>query len=134
MTDCFSGNTSVVLHSEGRLEFVACWAHPRRQVVEASTYYDEANQLLGMIQALYGIETRAAAFGYQERQQLLSREATVVLASMRKWLDSPAAVCSKPAETVSPRRSLSLLGAYTLQHFAIARFLGVKGHHNSVLN
>ena len=25
--DCFSGNLSVVLHSDDRLEFVACWSH-----------------------------------------------------------------------------------------------------------
>ena len=25
--DCFSGNTSVVIHSDARLEFVACWAN-----------------------------------------------------------------------------------------------------------
>ena len=25
--DCFSGNRSVVLRSDGRLEFVACWSH-----------------------------------------------------------------------------------------------------------
>ncbi len=57
--DCFSGNTSVVLHSDGRLEFVACWSHARRKVEAATTYQKEANQLLRMIQALYDIETRA---------------------------------------------------------------------------
>ena len=55
--DCFSGNTSVVIHSDARLEFVACWAHVRRKIVEASTYKTEAETLLGMIQALYDIET-----------------------------------------------------------------------------
>lgn len=94
--DCFSGNTSVVLHSEGRLEFVACWAHARRKVVEASTYSDEAEQLLGMIQALYDIETRAAPFAYHERQQVRARESTVVLASIRKWIDSPVVAAVLP--------------------------------------
>ncbi len=30
--DCFSGNLSVVLNSDERLEFVACWSHARRKV------------------------------------------------------------------------------------------------------
>ena len=30
--DCFSGNRSVVIHSDERLEFVACWGHARRKV------------------------------------------------------------------------------------------------------
>ena len=87
--DCFSGNTSVVLHSAGRLEFVACWSHARRKVVEASTYSEQSEQLLGMIQALYDIETRATELPYQERQRLRARESTVILASIRKWIDSP---------------------------------------------
>ncbi len=56
--DCFSGNRSVVLHSDERLEFVACWGHARRKVVEATTYQPECELLLGMIQALYDVETR----------------------------------------------------------------------------
>lgn len=110
--DCFSGNTSVVLHSEGRLEFVACWAHARRKVVESSTYSDEAKQLLGMIQALYDIETRAAAFGYQERQQLRAGESTVVLASMRKWLDSPV------VDGVLPKSDFAEALRYIRNHWA----------------
>lgn len=52
----------MVLRSDGRLEFVACWAHARRKVVESSTYQPEAEQLLGMIQALYDIEARGTAY------------------------------------------------------------------------
>lgn len=52
--DCFSRNTSVVLHSEGRLD----WTQARRRVVEAPTYSSGAEQLLDMIQALCDIETR----------------------------------------------------------------------------
>ena len=33
--------------------------HARRKVVEATTYPQESELLLGMIQALYDIETRA---------------------------------------------------------------------------
>jgi transposase len=88
--DCFSGNTSVVLQSDGRLEFVACWSHARRKVEKATTYQEESEQLLQMIQALYDIETRAKELSWQQREELRGRESTIVLAGIKKWLDSPA--------------------------------------------
>jgi transposase len=88
--DCFSGNTSVVLQSDGRLEFVACWSHARRKVEQATTYQKDAEQLLGMIQVLYDIETRAKDMSWQQREQLRGRESTIVLAAIKKWLDRPA--------------------------------------------
>ena len=87
--DCFSGNQSVVLRSAGRLEFVACWSHARRKVAESLTYEEEAEQLVGMIQALYDIETRAKECSPEQRQQLRSRNSVAVLNSIRRWLDSP---------------------------------------------
>ena len=87
--DCFSGNRSVVLRSDGRLEFVACWSHARRKVVESSTYQEQANPLLGMIQALYDIETRGKDYSPEQREQLRGRESTIILASINKWLNSP---------------------------------------------
>ncbi len=87
--DCFSGNKSVIMRSDGRLEFVACWAHARRKVVESKTYKEQSDQLIGMIQALYDIETRATPLSVAEREQLRGRESAVILASIRKWLDSP---------------------------------------------
>lgn len=87
--DCFSGNTSVVLNSEGRLEFVACWAHARRKVVESQTYATESEQLVGMIQALYDVEARAPEYSAAEREELRQRESSVILSTIRKWLDSP---------------------------------------------
>jgi transposase len=88
--DCFSGNTSVVLQSDGRLEFVACWSHARRKVEAATSYEKEANQLLRMIQALYDIETRAKDMNWKEREELRVRESSVVLTGIKKWLDNPA--------------------------------------------
>lgn len=87
--DCFSGNRSVVLRSDGRLEFAACWSHARRKVVESSTYAELADQLLGMILALYDIETRAKEYSAEQRLQLRQRESTLILASIDKWLRSP---------------------------------------------
>lgn len=87
--DCFSGNRSVVLRSDGRLEFVACWSHARRKVVESSTYTELADQLLGMILALYEIEIRAKEYSPEQRLQVRQRESTLILASIDKWLRSP---------------------------------------------
>ena len=78
----------MVLQSDERLTFVACWAHARRKVVEAQMYKAEGEVLLGMIQALYDIERRASDWTVEERQQLRKRESSLVLASIRKWLDS----------------------------------------------
>ena len=61
----------------------------RRKVEAATTYEKEANQLLAMIQALYDIETRAKTMTWQERAALRARESTIVLAGIKKWLDSP---------------------------------------------
>jgi transposase len=86
--DCFSGNLSVVIHSDDRLTFAACWGHARRKVVESTTYPQESELLLGMIQALYDIETRAKDLSWQDRQALRQRESTVVLAAIWQWLDT----------------------------------------------
>ena len=87
--DCFSGNQSVVLRSGGRLEFVACWSHARRKVADALTYEKESEQLIGMIQALYDIETRAKEYSVEKRAQLRAHESAAILASIGKWLASP---------------------------------------------
>jgi transposase len=93
--DCFSGNTSVVIHSEGRLEFVGCWSHARRKVVEASTYAQDRDTLLAMIQALYDVETRGKELTWEQRQTLRQRESTVILAAMKNWLDTRPQVLPK---------------------------------------
>jgi transposase len=88
--DCFSGNLSVVIHSDERLTFAACWGHARRKVVEATTYTKESELLLGMIQTLYDIETRAKDLTWQDRQALRQRESTVVLDAIWRWLETRA--------------------------------------------
>ena len=96
--DCFSGNLSVVIHSDDRLTFAACWGHARRKVVEATTYPKEGELLLGMIQALYDIETRGKDLSWQDRQALRERESTVVLEAMRRWLDTRASAAGVAEE------------------------------------
>jgi len=109
--DCFSGNRSVVLQSDGRLEFVACWGHARRKVVEASTYQAERELLLGMIQALYDVEARAKELSWQDRQALRLRESTIILAAIRQWLDS------EPLGAVLPKSDFAEALRYLRNHW-----------------
>ena len=109
--DCFSGNRSVVIHSADRLEFVACWGHARRKVVEATTYQPECDLLLGMIQSLYDIETRAKELTWQDRQTLRMRESTIILNSIQKWLDS------RPLREVLPKSDFAEALRYLRNHW-----------------
>ena len=86
--DCFSGNKSVVIQSDERLTFAACWGHARRKVVESTTYKAESDQLLAMIQALYDVEARAVEMTWQDRQALRLRESMIVLRGIKDWLDT----------------------------------------------
>jgi len=109
--DCFSGNLSVVIHSEDRLTFAACWGHARRKVVEATTYRKECELLLGMIQALYDIETRGKDLPWQQRGALREREATVVLEAMWRWLES------LPLQAVLPKSDFAEALRYIRNHW-----------------
>ena len=86
-----------MIKSDERLTFAACWGHARRKVVEANTYAKECELLLGMIQALYDIETRAKDMTWQERQALRERESTIVLDAIWRWLDTT------PLQAVLPK-------------------------------
>ena len=109
--DCFSGNLSVVIQSDERLTFAACWAHARRKVVEATTYPKEGELLLGMVQALYDIETRGKDLSWQDRQALHERESTLVLDSMKRWLDT------LPLEQVLPKSDFAEALRYIRNHW-----------------
>jgi transposase len=109
--DCFSGNLSVVIHSDERLEFAACWGHARRKVVEATTYRKDCELLLGMIQALYDIEARGKDLGWQERQALRQGEATMVLEGIWRWLETA------PLEAVLPKSDFAEALRYIRNHW-----------------
>jgi len=109
--DCFSGNLSVVIHSDERLTFAACWSHARRKVVEATTYPKECELLLGMIQALYDIEARGKDLSWEDRQALRQREATVVLEAIRRWLDTA------PLQEVLPKSDFAEAFRYIRNHW-----------------
>jgi hypothetical protein len=109
--DCFSGNLSVVIQSDERLTFAACWGHARRKVVEAVTYRKEGELLLGMIQALYDIEARGKDLSWQDRQGLRERESTVVLEAMGRWLEAV------PLRDVLPKSDFAEALRYIRNHW-----------------
>lgn len=109
--DCFSGNMSVVLESDGRLTFAACWSHARRKVVQATTYQRESQQLLAMIQALYDVEARAAEMTWQDRQALRQRESTIILQGIKGWLDTA------PLSQVLPKSDFAEALRYLRNHW-----------------
>jgi len=109
--DCFSGNLSVVIHSDERLTFAACWGHARRKVVEATTYPKEGELLLGMIQALYDIETRAKDLTWQERQALRQRESSAILDAIWRWLET------RPLQDVLPKSDFAEALRYIRNHW-----------------
>lgn len=109
--DCFSGNLSVVIHGDDRLTFAACWGHARRKVVEATTYAKECELLLGMIQTLYDIETRAKDLSWQDRQALRQRDSTVVLDAIWRWLDTT------PLQAVLPKSDFADAVRYIRNHW-----------------
>jgi transposase len=109
--DCFSGNLTVVIHSDERLTFAACWGHARRKVVEATTYAKESELLLGMIQALYDIETRGKDLTWQDRQDLRQRESTIVLDAIGRWLET------RPLADVLPKCDFAEALRYIRNHW-----------------
>jgi transposase len=109
--DCFSGNLSVVLKSDERLEFVACWGHARRKITEATTYQTEAEQLLRMVQTLYDIETRAKDMTWQDREALRKRESSLVLRGIKAWLDG------LPLQQVLPKSDFADALRYLHNHW-----------------
>ena len=101
----------MVLHSDDRLEFVACWGHARRKVVEATTYRAECELLLAMIQALYDVETRAKEMTWEDRQALRLRESTIILDAIRQWL------YSEPLGAVLPKSDFAEAVRYLRNHW-----------------
>ena len=79
--------------------------------VEATTYQPECEILLGMIQALYDVETRAKELTWQDRQALRQRESTLILAGLRQWLES------RPLQDVLPKSDFAEAVRYLRNHW-----------------
>ena len=80
-------------------------------MVEAETYRKECELLLGMIQALYDIETRGKDLSWQDRQALRERESTAVLEAIRGWLDT------RPLQDVLPKSDFGEALRYIRNHW-----------------
>lgn len=86
--DCFSGNTSVVIHSNERLKFAACWAHARRKVYEVSDKNPHRVQLLDMIQGLYDVNAREQGMDAAARTEHRQTHAVPILNVIKQYVDS----------------------------------------------
>jgi len=86
--DCFSGNTSVVLHNRERLQFAACWAHARREVYDVSKENEYRKKLLDMIQGLYDAYAREQGMDADARVAHRKKFALPLLETIKKYVDS----------------------------------------------
>ncbi len=86
--DCFSGNTSVVIESNERLQFAACWAHARRYVYEVNKENKHRAMLLDMIQLLYDANAREQGMDAAARTTHRQAASLPVLAAIKKYIDS----------------------------------------------
>jgi hypothetical protein len=89
-TDGYAVYTSLVRDSQGRLRFVACFAHGRRGLDEASytTSHPLLHEALAWIQQLYDVEDRTRDLSPDERLVIRRRESAPILEGMhRRFLD-----------------------------------------------
>jgi transposase len=86
--DCFSGNTSVVIQSNERLQFAACWAHARRYVYDVNKENKHRKMLLDMIQLLYDANAREQGMDAAARTAHRQENSVPVLTAIKKYIDS----------------------------------------------
>lgn len=86
--DCFSGNKSVVLESNERLQFAACWAHARRKVYEVNTRNPHRGPLLDMIQGLYDVNAREQGLDHTAKTEHRLGNAVPILRVIKGYLDT----------------------------------------------
>ncbi len=86
--DCFSGNKSVVLQSNERLKFAACWAHARRKVYEVNKQNPHRGPLLDMIQGLYDVNVREQGLDPSARTAHRQEHAVPLLRVIKAYIDT----------------------------------------------
>lgn len=92
-TDGYDGYNAVV--SAQRLTHVGCMAHARRKFSEAVKSQGQgkrhragrAHQGLALIQKLYRVEAQARGLSPEQRHMLRQEKATLMLETLRRWLD-----------------------------------------------
>ena len=95
LTDGYSGYNQVTTPA-GR-QRAGCWAHARRNFVEAmSTEPELAGEMIALIAELYGIESRMRKLdklGSAEHQQLRQTETAAVMKRIDAWLTATERKC-----------------------------------------
>ncbi len=109
--DCFSGNTSIVIHSDGRLRFAACWAHARRKVHEVDINNPHRKKLLDMIQGLYDVNVREQGMDNDAKTIHRQNYAVALLAVIKKYIDTLT------DQVVFPRSDLGEALRYIRNHW-----------------
>jgi len=105
--DAYSGYD--VIFKSGRVKEVGCWAHTRRYFIKAEDSDPElATEMVGMIRALYRIETLAKDDGLTPDARLALRQerSIPILDAIWKWLDDQS-------QTVLPKSALGQAITYT---------------------
>lgn len=110
--DCFSGNTSVVLRSDNRLTFAACWAHARRTVFEVNKENPHRNKLLDMIQGLYDVNAREQGMDAAARTEHRQTSAVPILNAIKQYIDTLT------DQEVLPKSDLAGALGYLRNHWA----------------
>jgi transposase len=86
--DCFSGNTSVVLKSDNRLTFAACWSHARRTVYDVNKENPHRQKLLDMIQGLFDVNVREQGMAVATRTEHRQEYAVPILKAIKLYIDT----------------------------------------------
>jgi transposase len=93
MADCYAGYQGIALRSESRILRGACWSHARRKVFDGrGSHPVDASHMLAMTGTLYDIEERGRSMSADERLKLRQEASVPVLARLRMWLASEAAM------------------------------------------
>jgi transposase len=86
-TDAYSAYESVVSASSGRIVPVGCWAHARRNFLDARLSQPrEAHYVLGLIWQLYDIEDEIELMGPNERKAIRQERSVPVLDRLMAYL------------------------------------------------
>jgi len=88
-----------------------CWAHARRKFRDALKVQPDAEKIMTMIGAMYGVERRAKKLTNEERQAMRKEEALPQLNNVFAW-------CRQHKEKYLPKDPLYLAMQYALNHEA----------------
>ena len=98
MSDCFSGNLSVILGDSSSMTRMACMSHARRKIFEAKDVDRVVSAYpLALIGQLYDVERMAMNMTNEERTDIRQRESKLILDRLGTWLNGALAKSVLPA-------------------------------------